>query len=398
MSQMPVLRGLFKGSGQVAHVTNRGKLLSARPIKIPCVNLMAQHAQIKQELLAVIAEVLDQGQFILGPQVDEFERRFAELCGVRYALGVNSGTDALILALRALGVGPGDEVITVPNSFVATVSCIALLGARPVFVDVRDDYNIDPAQLVRVISPRTKAILPVHLTGRPADMDPILEVAQARKLHVIEDCAQAVMAEYRGRRVGSFGTIGCFSLHPLKTLNACGDGGVLTTQDESLYETIKVLRNVGLRNRDECTVWSSHSRLDTLQAALLLVKMKYLDAWTEKRRANASFYQRALAGVPGLQVPVDRAYEKAVYHVFVVQAERRSELKSYLAAKGVETAIHYPIPIHLQEAAASLGYGPGSFPVTERQAERILSLPVYPEIQQTELEYIACSVREFYDR
>jgi dTDP-4-amino-4,6-dideoxygalactose transaminase len=359
---------------------------------------MAQHAQIKQELLAAIAGVIDEGQFILGRQVDEFERRFAELCGARFAVGVNSGTDALTLALRALGIGPGDEVITVPNSFVATVSCIALLGARPVFVDVRDDYNINPAQLVRVISPRTKAILPVHLTGRPADMDPILEVAQARKLHVIEDCAQAVMAEYRGRRVGSFGTIGCFSLHPLKTLNACGDGGVLTTQDESLYEKIKVLRNVGLRTRDECIVWSSHSRLDTLQAALLLVKMKYLDAWTEKRRANACFYQRALAGVPGLQVPVDRAYEKAVYHVFVVQAERRSELKSYLAAKGVETAIHYPIPIHLQEAAASLGYGLGSFPVTERQAERILSLPVYPEIQQTGLDYIACSVREFYDR
>ena len=365
--------------------------------KIPYVNIAAQHAPVKAELSRAVAGVIDHGMFILGPEVDEFEKRFAELCGVRYAVGVNSGTDALILALRALGIGPGDEVITVPNSFVASTSCIMLVGARPVLVDVREDYNMDPAQLEQAVTSKTKAILPVHLTGRPADMDPILEVARTHGLHVVEDCAQAVLAEYRGQRVGSFGTIGCFSLHPLKTLNACGDGGVLTTNDEGLDEQLKILRNIGLRTRDGCVIWSGNSRLDTLQAAIVLVKMKYLDAWTEKRRANAAFYQRALAGVPGLQVPNDRSFEKAVYHTFVIQAERRDELKQHLADNGVGTAIHYPVPIHLHKAAEGLGYGPGSFPVTERQAKRILSLPVYPELRTEELEYVVQTIRKFYE-
>lgn len=363
---------------------------------VPFVDLASQHRNIKHQLLAAVAEVFDRGQFILGPEVDEFEQRFAELCEVRYALGVNSGTDALILALRALGIGPGDEVITVPNSFVATAASISLVGARPVFVDVREDYNMDPTLVEAAITSKTKVVLPVHLTGRPADMDPIVEVARRHGLHVVEDCAQAVLAEYGERPVGSFGTFGCFSLHPLKTLNACGDGGVLTTNDRELYEQSKILRNVGLRNRDECVVWSGHSRLDSIQAALLLIKMKYLDGWTERRRANARFYQQALAGLADLRLPADKPYEKAVYHVFVVQAERRDELKRFLATKGVETAIHYPIPIHLQAAAASLGYGPGSFPVAESQAKKILTLPVYPEIEQKELDYIAASLRKFY--
>ncbi len=359
-------------------------------------NIAGQHTSIKEELLEAIAGVIDRGQFILGEEVNAFEQRFAELCGVRFAVGVNSGTDAMILALRALRIGPEDEVITVPNSFVASTSCIMLVGARPVFVDVREDYNMDPAQLEQAITSKTKAFLPVHLTGRPADMDPILEVAKTHGLHVVEDCAQAVLAEYRGRRVGSLGTIGCFSLHPLKTLNACGDGGVLTTSDEGLYEQLKILRNIGLRTRDDCVVWSGNSRLDTLQAAILLVKLKYLDTWTEKRRANAAFYQKALAGVPGLQVPTDRPFEKAVYHTFVIQAERRDELKQRLAENGVGTAIHYPIPIHLHKAAEGLGHELGSFPVTERQAKRILSLPVYPELQTEELEYVVQTIREFY--
>ncbi len=365
-------------------------------MRVPYVNIGSQHAPIKKRLLEAISDVIDRGHFILGDQVLEFERRFAGLCGVRFAIGVNSGTDALILALKALGIGPGDEVITVPNSFVATAGAVALVGARPVFVDVGDDYNMNPRLIERAVTPKTKALLPVHLTGRPADMDPILEVARAHALHIIEDCAQAVLAEYRGQRVGSFGAIGCFSLHPLKTLNACGDGGVLITEDEKLYEKVKILRNVGLLNRDECVVWSSHSRLDNLQAALLLVKLDYFEDWTNKRRDNARFYQQALAGVEGVRLPVDRPYEKAVYHVFVIQAERRGELQKFLAARGVETAVHYPIPIHLQKAAAGLGYGPGSFPVTEEQAKRILSLPVYPELGEAELHYVARSVREFY--
>jgi len=367
------------------------------PIKIPYVNIAGQHAPMKGELLEAIARVIDSGKFILGDEVDEFEKRFAELCGVRFAVGLNSGTDALILALRALGIGPGDEVVTVSNSFVASTSCIMLVGAQPVFVDVREDYNMDPAQLERAITSKTKAILPVHLTGRPADMDPIMEVARIHGLYVVEDCAQAVLAEYRGQPVGSFGIIACFSLHPLKTLNACGDGGVLATNDKALYEQFKILRNIGLRTRDDCVIWSGNSRLDTFQAAILLVKMKYLNAWTEKRRANAAFYQRALAGVPGLQLPTDRPVEKAVYHTFVAQAERRDELKQYLVENGVGTAIHYPIPIHLHKAAEGLGYGPGSFPVAERQAKRILSLPVYPELRTTDLEYVVQAIRGFYE-
>jgi len=347
-------------------------------------------------LLEAIASVIDRGQFILGDEVGIFEERFAKLCGVRFAVAVNSGTDALILVLRTLRIGQGDEVVTVPNSFVTSTSCIVMAGARPVFVDVRQDYNMDPAQLESVITSKTKAILPVHLTGRPADMELIMEVARRHHLHVVEDCAQAVSAEYKGQSVGSFGTLGCFSLHPLKTLNACGDGGVLTTNDEALYEQLKVLRNCGLRNRDDCAVWSGNSRLDTLQAAILLVKMKYLDVWTEQRRANAAFYQRALVGIPGLQVPTDQTFEKAVYHAFVVQAERRDDLKQFLADHGVETAIHYPVPIHLQKAAEGLGYGAGSFPVAERQAKQSLSLPVYSGLQAVELEYIFHTIREFY--
>ena len=244
---------------------------------IPYVTLAAQHVPMKTELLAAVARVFDHGNFILGPEVEEFEQRFAGLCQVNHAIAVNSGTDALVLALRALGIGPGDEVITVPNSFIASTSCIILAGARPVFVDVRGDYNLDPTLLEQVITPRTKAILPVHLTGRPADMNPIMAIAQQHGLQVIEDCAQAVLAEYQGQRVGSIGTIGCFSLHPLKTLNACGDGGILTTNDASLANSFKILRNIGLRTRDDCVVWTGNSRLDTLQAAILLVKLEYLE-------------------------------------------------------------------------------------------------------------------------
>ncbi len=366
-------------------------------IRVPYVNLAAQHAGIKAELLAAMAAVLEKGQFIQGDEVGEFERQFAERCGVRYAVAVNSGTDALILTLRALGVGPGDEVITAPNSFVATASCIALVGARPVFVDVLEDYNMDPTLLERAITARTKAILPVHLTGHPADMDEILEIARAHQLRVVEDCAQAVLAEYRGRRVGSFGDAGCFSLHPLKTLGACGDAGVITTNSEEVSHKLRLLGNHGLRSREDCSVWGANSRLDTLQAALLLVKMSYLEAWTEQRRSHAAYYQRQLGTIPGLRLPTNRAHEKSVYHTFVVQSEHRDALRSYLADHGVETAIHYSTPLHLQKAAASLGYRRGSFPIAERQAANILSLPIYCELTHDELEHVVRTVRGFYE-
>ena len=366
-------------------------------IKVPYVDLAAQHAPIKQSLMDAVERVIDHGQFILGHEVEAFEKRFAEMCGVRYAVGVNSGTDALILGLRVLGVGPGDEVITPPNSFVASAGCIVAGGAKPVFVDVAEDYNLDPDLIEDALTSRTKAILPVHLTGRPAEMGPITEIAQKHGLRVVEDAAQAVAAEYRGKRVGSLGDVGCFSLHPLKTLNACGDGGVITTDDPAIDDEIKVLRNIGLRSRDDCVAWAPNSRLDEMQAAILMVKFDHLDEWTEQRRRNAQIYYQALAGITGIQVPVDFPHQRAVYHTFVIQAENRPQLVEYLSDREIGTAVHYPVPIHLQKAAKDLGYGQQSFPVTERQADRVLSLPVHPDLQPSQIEYVASCIRSFYD-
>ena len=364
--------------------------------KVPYVNIAKQHIAMKAELLTAISKVIDTGSYILGEQVFEFERQFADLCGVRYAVGVNSGTDALILSLKAIGIRPGHEVVTVPNSFIASAACIKIVGAKPVFIDARNDYNIDPAKIEEAIQSETKAIIPVHLTGRPCDMNPILELAEKYKLYIIEDCAQAINAEYRGKKVGSFGTIGCFSLHPLKTLNACGDGGVLTTDDPELYQQLKILRNLGLPTRDDCITWSHNSRLDTIQAAILLVKLRYLEKWTERRRANAHYYQARLAGLSQIKTPQEANYEKAVYHTFVIQAERRDELRDFLASRGVGSTIHYPVPIHLTTIGRELGYPEGSFPIVEHQAKRILSLPVYPELKQTDLDYIIGVIYEFY--
>jgi dTDP-4-amino-4,6-dideoxygalactose transaminase len=361
---------------------------------VPYVDLALQHAPLKAEILAAVERVLDSGQFVLGQEVKQFEQEFARLCGTSYAVGVNSGTDALVLALRAFDIGLGDEVITPPNSFVASTSCIAVVGARPVFVDVRDDLNIDPELIEAAITPRTKAILVVHLTGRPCAMDRICEVAARHGLHVLEDAAQAVGAQYGGRPVGSFGEIGCFSLHPLKTLNACGDAGVLTTSRPDLYERLTHLRNIGLRNRDDAIEWSGNSRLDTLQAAILLVKLKYLHEWTARRRENAAFYQGKLKDV--VRVPVDAPGECAVYHTFVIQAERRDALKAHIERLGVGSAIHYPIPIHLTTIGRSLGYGAREFPVTERLAGEILSLPIHQDLSRDELAHVAEAVIHFY--
>jgi dTDP-4-amino-4,6-dideoxygalactose transaminase len=368
----------------------------ATPVAVPYVDLAGQHRLIKDELVAAVAEVIESGQFILGPAVTRFEEQFARLCGVAHAIGVGNGTDALVLALRALGVGPGDEVVTVPNSFVSTASAVVLVGARPVFVDVGDDYNMDPAFLEAALTPRTKAILPVHLTGRSARMDEILEIACRRGLPVVEDAAQAVMAEYKGRRVGSFGMAGCFSLHPLKTLNACGDAGVITTQDAALAEKLRLMRNLGLRTRDDCVMFEGNSRLDTIQAAMLLVKLRHLEAWTDARRANAGFYRRALCGIRQVRLPGERADERAAYHTFVIQAERRDALRDFLTGLGVATNIHYPVPIHHHTAAAALNGG--CYPEAERQAGRILSLPIYPELTNAQLQAVADGIKAFYSQ
>lgn len=363
---------------------------------IPFIDLAQQHRYLKNELLSAVDKVLDHGQFILGPEVKSFERCFADFCGVTYAVGVDNGTSALILTLRALGIGDGDEVITVPNSFLATASCITAVGAKPVFVDVRGDLNIDPSKIECAITERTKAIIPVHLTGRPAEMGQITAIANKYGVYVIEDSAQASGAKYFGQKTGSFGIAGCFSLHPLKVLSAVGDAGIITTNDSGLYERLLILRNHGLRSRDECEVWSINSRLDTIQAAMLLVKMRYFDKWIEVRRAIAAYYREQLREYAA--VPEEMPHEFSVYQTFIIQAERRDELQKYLLARHIETKVHYPIPLHLQEAAEGLGYATGAFPVTENLAETILSLPIYPELTQIQIERVISAIREFYDK
>lgn len=359
-------------------------------------NFPAQFAESRDELLAVVERVLAGGQFILGAEVEAFEREFARLCGTPDAVGVANGTDALALALRALGVGPGDDVITAPNSFLATAAAIVQVGGRPVFVDVRDDLNIDPDRIAAAVTGRTRAIIPVHLTGRCADMDPILEIAQRHALHVVEDAAQAVGAVYRGRRAGSFGATGCFSLHPLKNLNAVGDAGVITTSDAGLAARLRRLRNHGLATRDEAVEWGFNSRLDALQAAVLRFRLGQVPGVTAARRQLADRYRATLAGV--VECPEERPWEQHVYHLFVVQGDQRDDLQRFLAARGIDTKVHYPVPIHLQPCAKNLGYARGDFPVAERQASRILSLPVHQWLDEADVEHVAASIREFYGR
>jgi dTDP-4-amino-4,6-dideoxygalactose transaminase len=364
-------------------------------MNVPFVNLGLQNLLIKEELLDTVSGLLDSGQFILGEDLIKFERSFALMCGTKYAVGVANGTDALFLSMKVIGIQQGDEVITAPNSYLASASSIYLAGATPVFADVREDFNIDPEQIRKVISPKTKAIIPVHLTGRPADIEAILTIAQENHLAVIEDCAQAVCAEYKDKPVGSFGNLGCFSLHPLKNLSACGDGGVVTTNNEESYQKLLKARNHGLKSRDECEFWSYNSRLDNLHAAMLNVKLGKLSEWTARRREIASYYYDRLSGLD-IVVPTDKPFEKAVYHTFIIQTGRRDELKKFLSERQIDTKIHYPIPIHLQEAAKYLGYRKGDFPVTENQTGTILSLPVFPELSDDQVEYVADTINKFF--
>ena len=363
-------------------------------IRVKYVNFPLQHKEISKEILPAVKKVLEQGNFILGPDLEELEKNFSKLCGTKYSLGVANGTDALILSLKALGIGAGDEVITAPNSFIATAAAISLAGAKPVFVDVGNDFNINPELIPAAITPRTKAIIPVHLTGRPAQMDAIMKIAKEHNLPVIEDAAQAVGAKYNGKPVGSFGDIGCFSLHPLKNLNAYGDGGFITTNSDELYSKLKKMRNHGLKNRDECDFFAYNSRLDNLQAAIINVKMKHLGRNTKRRREIAAYYRKHLSSL--VQVPVERPNEYSVYHTFIIQTDKRDELQKYLLDCGVETKIHYPIPIHLQKAAEHLVYKKGDFPKTEAQAKQILSLPVYPELTNKQLEIVVKEISKFY--
>ena len=296
----------------------------------------------------------------------------------------------------ALGIGHGDEVITAVNSFLASASCIALSCAKPTLVDVLEDYTIDPDKVEQSITPRTRAIVAVHLTGRPSDMASLCDIANRHNVHLIEDAAQAAGALYKGQPVGSFGIAGCFSLHPLKVLGAIGDGGIITTNSEELNTYLLKARNHGLQNRDECDFWSYNARLDTIQAAMLIVKMDYIAEWINKRRSIASYYSTQLADC--VDVPHESPEERSVYQNFVIQCEKRDELQQYLLSQGIETKVHYPIPIHLQQAARTLGYKLGDFPMAERQSRRILSVPIYPELTKHQQEHVVRSIRSFYGR
>jgi len=365
-------------------------------MNIPFVGLKQQHKKIKQEILDAVGKIIDDSYYILGEDVKEFENNFSNYCGVKYTVGVNSGTDALFLAMKSLGISKGDEVITVPNSFLATASSIVATNATPVFVDVRQDMNMNPDLIKGAITNKTKAIIPVHLTGRSADMKPILEIAESHDLYVIEDAAQAVGAEYHGQKVGSFGHVNCFSMHPLKLLNACGDGGAITTNNEEIYNKIIQLRNIGLKNRDESDLWGYNSRLDTIQAAILNIKMKYLDEWIGKRRNNAKYYNEKLKDY--VRVPSEKPYEKCVYQTYTIQAKKRDNLKEYLASEGIDTKIHYPIPIHMQKAAKKLGYKNGSMPMTEKLANSILALPSHQDLPKDNRVYVVEKIKEFYEK
>lgn len=363
-------------------------------MRVPYTNFQVVHASIRAEMVRAFECVLDSGRYIQGTECEAFEREFARYCGAPFATGIANGTCSLHLTLRAIGVGPGDEVITVPNSFIASASTIALTGARPVFVDVRDDLNIDPNHIERAITRRTRAIVPVHLAGRPARMHEIMEIARRHNLFVLEDAAQSIGASLQGIRVGAWGDAASFSLHPLKNLHAIGDAGILTIQDPELLKRLTISKNHGLSARDRCEFWSFNCRLDELQAALLRIQLRELEKWTEERRCLALRYNTILRNC--VDVPTEQDGERHVYQTYIVQADRRDELQAFLRASGVEALVHYPIPIHLQPAAQGLSYSPENFPETMRLSSRILSLPLYPGMTTDQQDYVADLFLRFY--
>jgi dTDP-4-amino-4,6-dideoxygalactose transaminase len=365
-------------------------------MQVPLVDLKIQYQAIKDEVLAAVADVFEGMQLFLGPNTRAFEAEFAAYCHAAHAVGLNSGTDALILGLRAAGVGPGDEVITVSHTFFADTEAPALIGAVPVFVDVEPDtWNLDPTKLEAAITPRTKAIVPVHLCGQPADMAPIMAIARRHGLFVLEDACQAHGADYRGQRVGAIGDAACFSFYCSKNLGAFGEGGMLTTNNPEVAASVRRLRDHGSDRRYEHAAIGTNARLDEVQAAILRVKLRHLDEYNAGRQAAAAAYGAALAGT-GLELPTVRPDRTHVYHLYVVQGPRRDALKEYLGARGISTGVHYPIPGHLQPAAKPWSKGPGSLPVTEALTGKVLSLPMYPELTRDQVAYVADAIRAFY--
>jgi len=364
-------------------------------IKIPLVDLKIQYEGIKDQVQEAIARVLDSSQFILGKEVECFEEEFARYCGVRYGVGVNSGTSSLILTLLALGIGPGDEVITVSHTFIATCEAISWVGARPVFVDVDEKtYTMDPGQLEKAMTQKTKAILPVHLYGHPADMDSILRIAQKKNIPVIEDAAQAHGALYKNKKVGGFGKAACFSFYPGKNLGAYGEGGAVVTNDADLATRIKKLRNHGSLKKYEHEMIGLNGRMEAMQGAILRVKLPHLDRWNELRRQHASQYQTLLKGLD-LKLPEEASDAKSVFHVYVIRTRQRDPLNAYLNENGIGSQIHYPFPNHLMSFYQKLGYRPGSLPRTEKICQEILSLPLFPEITQEQIQQVAQAIQTF---
>ncbi len=378
---------------------------SAKEVKpaFAFLDLKAQFAPIREEVMEVITRVMESQQFILGSEVKNFEEEIAARLGARHAIACASGTDALILALMAAGIGPGDEVVTTPFSFVATAGSIAQLGAKPVFVDIdAHSFNIDPERLAAAITPRTRAILPVHLFGLPADMDPILEIARARNLLVVEDAAQAIGSKYKGRSVGTLGDFGCFSFFPSKNLGAAGDGGLITTEDRAFAERLRMIRMHGSREKYFHEIQGTNSRLDALQAAILRVKLRYLDGWTAGRENRANRY-RLLLREKGLTdfvtcPPVSLPDFQHVYNQFTIRVQRRDELKQFLWSEGIPTEIYYPLCLHLQKAFSSLGYQTGQLPLAERSSQEVLSLPVFTELTDPQQDMVVEAIEKFYGR
>jgi dTDP-4-amino-4,6-dideoxygalactose transaminase len=362
---------------------------------VPFMDMKARHAPMKADLMRVIGQVIDSGAFAGGPYVERFERDFAEYCGTNHAVGVGSGTDALWLALVALGIGPGDEVVTVPMTFAATVEAICLAGAKPVFVDIHPrTHTMDPEALQQAITPRTKAVVPVHLFGQMADMEPILRIAESHGLRVIEDAAQAHGAEYRGRRAGSLGDAGCFSFYPSKNLGALGEAGAVVTNDEQVASKLRLLRDHGQSGKNRHALIGWNSRMDGVQAAVLSHKLRFLDAENAARRNHAAFYDEALRGLSGIRLPETARGREHVYHLYVVRARDRRSLVWSLEEDEVGYGVHYPVPVHLQPAYRVLGHHVGDFPVAEQCAAEFVSLPMFAELTFDQLSAVAMAVRD----
>ncbi len=373
---------------------------SEQVISVPLLDLKAQYQSIRNEVLAKVENVLETQYFILGPEVEALESEIAQYCGAKYAIGVSSGTDALLASLMAFNVREGDEVITTPFTFFATVGSILRLGATPVFVDIeKDTYNIDTKKLARAFSAKTSAIIPVHLFGQSVDMNPVLEMAKRNGTPVIEDAAQAIGSEYMGSRIGSLGNVGCFSFFPSKNLGGFGDGGMITTNDSNLARLIKQIRNQGSATKYFHDVLGANFRLDALQAAVLRVKLKHLDSWTSRRRSNAEYYTRRLVetGVaPKYVIPPEIVFERHVFNQYVIRAKNRDSLKNFLQDNRIVTEIYYPKPMHLQECLGSHKKDFGAFPVSEQAAGEVLALPIYPELTLDQKEHVIKTIQEFY--